>query len=145
MFTDVLQNSCSQKFRKFHRKALVSEAFLIKLQALGAATLLKRDSCEIGKIFKNTLFYWTYPVAVSDSFRFPACNLKKKFPQRCFSVNFAKILRTTFWQNTSRWLFLKFICEFQVLQNIFFSRAPLRSSLFHAKVAEFQPADAVKN
>ena len=39
------------------KKALVSEAFLIKLQTLRAATLLKRDSCEICEIFKNTLFY----------------------------------------------------------------------------------------
>ena len=56
----------------------MSKAFLQKLQALRTATLLKTESCEIYKIFKNSLIYWTYPVAASDSFRIPACNLIKK-------------------------------------------------------------------
>ena len=96
------------------------EAFLIKLQALRTATLLKRDSCEICEIFKNTLFYWTSPVAVSDSFRFPACNfIKKEIPAKMFFCEFCKIFKNIFWQNTSGWLFLKFICEFsEVFQNI---------------------------
>ena len=56
----------------------MSKAFLKKLQALRTATLLKTESCEIYKIFKNSLIYWTYPVAASDSFRIPACNFIKK-------------------------------------------------------------------
>ena len=94
MFKIVVQNSCLQESGP--RKAPVSEAFLIKLQALRAATLIKRDSWEICKIFKNILFYWTSPLTVSDSFRFPVCNLKKRFPQRYFSVNFEKLLKTSF-------------------------------------------------
>ena len=43
LFTDVLQNSCSLKFRKFHKKTSVLESFLTKLQALRTATLLTRD------------------------------------------------------------------------------------------------------
>ena len=56
----------------------MSKAFLKKLQALRTATLLKTESCEIYKIFKYSLIYWTYPVAVSDSFSIPACNFIKK-------------------------------------------------------------------
>ena len=61
-------------------------------------TLLKRDSCEICEVFKNTLCYWTSTVGASDSFRFPGCNifLKKRFRQICFSVNFSKFFRTSF-------------------------------------------------
>ena len=61
-------------------------------------TLLKRDSCEICEVFKNTLCYWTFTVGASDSFRFPGCNifLKKRFRQICFSVNFSKFFRTSF-------------------------------------------------
>ena len=61
-------------------------------------TLLKRDSCEICEVFKNTLCYWTSTVGASDSFRFPGCNIffKKRFRQICFSVNFSKFFRTSF-------------------------------------------------
>ena len=48
------------------------------------------------ELFKNTLFYRTFPVAAFDSFSFPACNYIKWFQQRLFSVNFAKFLRTSF-------------------------------------------------
>ena len=38
----------------------------------------------------------------------PTTLLKKRFPQNCFSLNFAK-----FWTEHFRWMtFLKFICEF---------------------------------
>ena len=85
-----------KNFANFTGKHLCRRLFLIKLQALRTATLLKRDSSEICEIFKNTLLYWTSSVAVSDSFGFPVCKLKKRFLQRCFSVNFVKILRTSF-------------------------------------------------
>ena len=122
MFIDVLQNSCSKKFLKFHRKAPVSEAFLIKLQALRITTLLTRDSCEKCEIFKSTLFYWIPPVAVFDSFRFPACNfIEKEIPAKMFFCEFCKIFKNIFWQNTSGWLLLVFICEFwDVFQNTSF-------------------------
>ena len=41
----------------FTGKLLVSKAFLEKLKALRTATLLKAESCEIYKIFKNSLIY----------------------------------------------------------------------------------------
>ena len=102
-----------KNFANFTGKHLCRRLFLIKLQAFRAATLLKRDSCEICEIFKNTLFYWTSPVPVSDGFRFPACNfIKKEIPAKMFFCEFCKIFKNIFWQNTSGWLLLKFICEF---------------------------------
>ena len=132
----------------FTRKAPVSESFLIKLQELRTATLLKRCSCEIYVIFKNHLFYWTSPVAASDSFRFPACNfIKKETPAKMFICEFCKIFKNIFWQNTSGWLLLKFICEFwEVFQNSSFTEHLFfRNCSLHVQVAEFQPADTVKN
>ena len=49
------------------------------------------------RFFKKTLFYRTSPVYTSNSFRFPTCNFsKKETRKRCFSVNFAKFLWTSF-------------------------------------------------
>ena len=102
-----------KNFADFTGKHLCQRLFLIKLQALRTATLLKRDSCEIREIFKNNLFYWTSPVAVSDSFRFPPCNfIKKEIPAKMFFCEFCKIFKNIFWQNTSGWLLLKFFCDF---------------------------------
>ena len=84
----------------------MSESFSIKLQALRTTTLLKRNSCEICEIFKNTLFYWTSPEAASGSFRFPAGNLIKETPTKMFICEFWKIFKNIFWQNTSGWLLL---------------------------------------
>ena len=106
----------------------MSEAFLMKLQALRTATLSKRDSGEICSIFKNTLFYWTTPVAVSDSFRFPVFNLKKTFTQWCFSVNFAKISRPSF--DIYLWILRSFS------ENVFY-RVGLRNCLFHVTLQNF--------
>ena len=102
------------------------ESSLIKLQTLRTANLLKRDSnagillwilwivqkhlfCVEDvwtagsetpvRLFKNTFFNRTFPVAASDSFRFPpAALLKKGLQQRRFSVRFAKFLRTSFYK-----------------------------------------------
>ena len=59
---------CSKKICNIHRKTPVLESFLIKLQGLRPATLLKRDptylhSCEYCGIFKNSFFHRTTPVA----------------------------------------------------------------------------------
>ena len=48
-------------------------------------------SCEISKIFKNTFFYRTYPVAAADSIRFPARNVIKK-----------ALLRSQYWLDKIR-------------------------------------------
>ena len=77
------------------------ESFLIKLQALRTATLLKRDSCKTSEILKKTLFYWTCPVAASDSFRFPACNFIKK-------ENLAKICFCEFYEQSCKFLWTSF-------------------------------------
>ena len=46
-------------------------------------------------------------VVLRNFAKFKACNfIKKKLWHRCFSVNFAKILRTPFLQNTSGGSFL---------------------------------------
>ena len=37
----------------------------------------------------------------------PATLLKKRLWHRCFPVNFAKFLRTPFWQNRSEWQLLQ--------------------------------------
>ena len=91
--------------------------FLIKLQTLKTATFLERDSSETWEIFKNSLFYWKYPVAASDSFRFPALKavtqtysvkkLCQRLWHRCFPVSFEKFLRTPFLTDYLRWLLLQ--------------------------------------
>ena len=59
------KNSCSWKFRKIHRKTLVSESLLIKLQAWGfikKEILAQVFSCEFFEIFKIIFFkehLWT--------------------------------------------------------------------------------------
>ena len=44
----------------------------------------------------------------------PATLLKKRLWHMCLPVNFAKFLRTTFWQNTSGWLLLQFLIFFKL-------------------------------
>ena len=160
------------KVCKFLRKAPVLESSLIKLQALKTATLLKRDSntgillrilwivqkhlfCVEDvwtagsetpvRLFKNTFFNRTFPVAASDSFRFPpAALLKKGLQQRRFSVRFAKFLRTSFYRTPPDdcFLCLHVILSFSGHQ---FYRAPLGNCLIHVEVAEFQPPDTIKS
>ena len=86
--------------------------------------------------FKNTLFYLTSSVADSDSFRFPACNfIKKEIPTKMFFCEFRKISKNIFWQNNSRWLLLKFICEFwEVFQNISFVEHLWETAYFKYKL-----------
>ena len=71
------------------------------------------------RLFKNTFFYRTSPVAASDSFRFPACNfIKKETPEKVFFCEFCKIFKNIFWQNTSGSLLLVLLCKFwEVFQN----------------------------
>ena len=157
---------------KFHRKASVLDSSLIKLQALRTATLLKRDSntgiwlwilwiaekhlfCVENvwtagsetpvRLFKNTFFNRTFPVAASDSFRFPpAALLKKGLQQRRFSVRFAKFLRTSFYKTPPDDCFLCLPVILRSFSDHLFYRAPLGNCLFHVQVAEFQPPDTIK-
>ena len=64
------------------------------------------------RLFKNTFFYRTSLVAVSDSFRFPACSfVKNGLQQRHFFCEFCKIFKNIFLHNTSGWLLLVFTCK----------------------------------
>ena len=70
---DPLQNRCFQKFRKFHRKTPVLESLFNKVTCLMFPfyTPWKHQktkgvfAVKICKIFKNTYFYKTLPVAAS--------------------------------------------------------------------------------
>ena len=52
-------------------------------------------SCDIYEIFKNT-FFAEYLEWLLLTVSQPVALLKKRFQQRCFSVNFAKFLRISF-------------------------------------------------
>ena len=117
-----------QKQPKFTGKRLCQIRVFNKVAGLRPATLLKNKlyhKCFPVNFLKFlrtpfsqkssgqllTLFYWTSPDAASDSFRFPGCKfLKKEIPEKMFFCAFYKIFNI-FWQNTSEWLLLKFICE----------------------------------
>ena len=77
----------------------------------------------------------------------PATLLKNWFRQKCFSVNFAKFLRTSSDRTPPDDCFLPvFICGFwEVFQNTSFTEHLWQTSLFHVKVAKFQPPDTAKN
>ena len=55
LFFTVLQNRCSQKFPKFHRKTPVLESLFNKVASL-KETSTQVFSCELCKISKNTFF-----------------------------------------------------------------------------------------
>ena len=107
-------------------KAPVSESFLVKLQALRTATLLKIDSCETCETFKNTYFtqhlQWLL-LTVSD---FQPPSLLKKIPAKMFFCKFWEVLRS--------WLLLKFIYEsWEVFQNISFIEHLWQTAYFKYK------------
>ena len=92
-----------------------------------------------------TFFYWTFPVAASDSFRFPACNfIKKEILAKMFFCEFAKFLRTYFYRTPPDDCFLSLSVNFEK----FFRTLLLQSTsekliLFRVQVAEFQPANTI--
>ena len=115
-------------------------------------------SCEFYKISKNT----SYRIALSDCFwpyftdhlpwllltvlGLQPATLLKKILAKIFFCEFCKIFKNIFWQSTSRLLLLKFNCKnSRSFSEHLYYRAPLRNCLFHVQVAEFQPADTVKN
>ena len=114
----------------------MSESYLMNLQVQGTATLLKRnwmfsEFCELFKnknfaedlwaagsetpvrLFKNTFFkeHLQWLLLTVSSFLLPTL-LKKRLWQRCFFCEFCKFFKNIFWQKTSGWLLLVFICEF---------------------------------
>ena len=98
------------------------------------------------RLFMDTFFNRTFPVAASDSFRFPACSFfKKGIPARRFSVRFAKFLRTSFYRTLPDDCFFCLPVILRSFSDHLFFRAPLENSLFHVQVAEFQPPDKIKS
>ena len=98
-------------------------------------------------IFKNTFFteHLQWLLLTVSGFQVVTL-LKKKLWQRCFSVSFSKLLGTSCDRMFADDCFLclsviLFICDSQHL----FYRWPLGNCLFQVNVAEFQPADTVKN
>ena len=70
-FPDVLPNSCSSKFRKFHRKTPVLESLFTKVADLKACNVIRDTptnvfSREIREIFRNTIFYRTPAMAAFE-------------------------------------------------------------------------------
>ena len=73
LFADVLQNRCSWKFSKLHKRALVLESLFKKPAgwrppASSKKTPTKAFSCEVWKTFKSTFSYRIFPVAASVFF-----------------------------------------------------------------------------
>ena len=104
------------------------------------------DSETPVRLFKNIFFNRTFPVAASDIFRFPACSsIKKATPAKTCLCEICKIFKKIFLQNTSGWLLLVSICNFEKFSDHLFFRAPLGNSLFLVQVAEFQTPDKIKS
>ena len=118
-----------QNFTMFTRKHLYRSLFIIKLLTWRSATLFKKDStqvisCEYCKIYKNSFFYRTHPVAPSEymvleavtqrcsvrtvvlrnftkfigkHLRPEGCNfIKKEALAQAFPCDFVKFLKTPF-------------------------------------------------
>ena len=114
------------------------ESFLTKLQAFITATLLKRDSSEICKVFKETLFYWTSPVVVCDSFRFAVCNfIKKEIPAKIFFCEFCKTSFQTSFDRTPPDDYCLSVNFKKFCQNISFIEQLWETSYFMYKLQNF--------
>ena len=74
----------------------------------------------------------------------PVTLLKKRLQQRCFSVSFAKILRTSFNRIPAGNCFLSLSVNFKKFSEHLLYRAILENYLFHVQVAEFRSVDTVK-
>ena len=107
----------------------MSESSLIKFQVLRVHLL------------ENTFFtehlQW---LLLTFSGSQPATLSKKRLRQRFLSVNFAKLLRTSFDRRPS----CVYLWILRSLSDHLFYRPPLGNCLFHLQVAEFQPPRIVK-
>ena len=70
--------------------------------------------------------------------------LKERLGQRCFSVNFAKFLRTSFHRISPDDCFLCYLWILRSFSEHIFHRAPRGNYSFHRQDVEFQLADTVK-
>ena len=96
--------------------------------------------------FLRAPFYEHFPWLLLTVSGFqPAALLKKRLQQRRFSVRFAKFLRTSFYEAHPDDCFFCLPVIFRSFSDHRFFRAPLGNSLFHVKVAEFQPPEKIKS
>ena len=102
--------------------------------------------CNTLRLFKNTFFYRTSPVATSDSFRLPACSfIKKELQLVRFSVNFTKFLAISFDSIPPDDCFLCLPVILRSFSDDLFSTALLGNCFYHVQVAEFQPPATIKS
>ena len=72
-FANVLQNRSSYKFFDICKKISVLESLFNKVTGLMACNFIKKEtptqvfSCEYHKMFENSFFYGTPPVAASEN------------------------------------------------------------------------------
>ena len=72
-FANVLQNRYSNKFSDIHKKILLLQSLLDKVTGLTACNFIKKKTptqvffCEDHKMFENSFFYGTPPVAASEN------------------------------------------------------------------------------
>ena len=72
-FANVLQNRSSYKFLAIRKKISVLESLFNKVTGLMPCNFIKKEtptqvlSCEYHKMFENSFFYGTPPVAASEN------------------------------------------------------------------------------
>ena len=97
-------------------------------------------------LFKNTFFNRTFPVTVSDSFRFPACCfIKERTPAKTFFCEICKVFKKPFYITPPDDCFLCLPVILKSFSDHLFFRASLGNRLFHVQVEEFQPPDKLKS
>ena len=104
--------------------------------------VLKHPSAFLRTPFLTKHFQWLLPTV--SGFQ-PAALLKKGLQQRRFSVRFAKLLRTSFYRTPPDDCVLCLPVILRSFSDHLFFRAPLRNSLIHVQVAEFQQPDKIKS
>ena len=89
-----VRNSKDTAWKYFHRK----------LHCLGQGKSLQKQPQEV--FYENNLFFKILQNLQKNFLCQKTLLLRKRLWHRCFPVNFVKVLRTPFSQNTSGWLLL---------------------------------------
>ena len=140
--------------------------FLNKFAGFQKCNFIKKEtptqvfSCELSELFKNNYFVEDLRTVGSETpaaflrtpffteqlrwliltflhFQ-PTILLNKELRHRCFFCEFCKIFKIIFWQNTSGWLILVFICQFwEVVQIISFIEYLWKTAYFKYKLQDF--------
>ena len=134
-FADVLQNRCSWKFRKFHRKTLVSESPFNKVAGLEACDFVKKRlwhkyfPVKFAKFLRTPFFTEHFRWLLLNFNRFYFFNEAFRFSLKIKSGNYIWVESyadgrqytgtwNTYLLHISKWLLLNF---FQNLKNIYLS------------------------